>query len=220
MAKSSIWLVMTILLLRSESVGPLIELGNSDQVTGPRVISRTNGRLADKLKPEDSDLIIEDRNTTPMMEVKPPDGMSQVEWYLHLGASALVVSVEAAEPRLTPREDWIRTTYTARVTEVYRVGPKDSVEVGQQLSWARSGGQMHIAGKRVTARPSLLRDIVVGGRYLAFAYIQDGTEPVLYRILDGGRLEAAERGPADSMSALSIKEVAGQVAGWISKRGK
>lgn len=118
----------------------------------------------------------------------------------------LVVRVDTVNPYLTPRADWIRTSYQAAVIEQLR--PKGR-RVSQTVRIDQDGGTLLINGVTATANAESEPRFEAGGRYLLFAHkMRDPLSGIwAYKIGDNRLLASTwnafyEHGAADSIHGM------------------
>ena len=188
----------------------------------PREITPNGQPLADRVKPDDTDVTISGRFSRPM-KVHAPAGTSPVVWELN-GMSALVVKLRPSASELTEKGDWISTKWSGDITQVLRLAPGHPFSVGGTVQFVHQTGDIQIGKASVHARYSWARDLKPGESYLMFvnwdvansiAVVGPGTE---YRILSDGSLEHVDTMP-DEISKMTFQQVSDEVRAWVRAHG-
>jgi hypothetical protein len=175
---------------RRQSIHSLLSTRDSGQVSDApiRVVQRSPRRIVDSLKPGEVAILLEDpfyRN----LKGFPPN--TELEANTYLADAVVIAEVQAVQSRLTLLEDWITSTATASILNVVKRPTWWNAAPGERLSFNWDGGEMVLAGTRVTAViPQQSRPVEAGKRYLLFLRIDpiDKTihagPPLTYEITD------------------------------------
>jgi hypothetical protein len=122
----------------------------------------------------------------------------------------LVITIDKQTPHLTPRADWIETTFQASIVEQLRPSkPIASRAVRMDLD----GGTLDIRGATVTAIAEWAPRLQLGARYLLFVnHLRDPVDGLwAYRIGENELLESTwnafyDHGAADSVHGMPFAE--------------
>lgn len=161
---------------RRQTIHSLLATHDSGQVSDApiRVVQRSEKRIVDSLRPGEVPILLEDpfyRNLAAQGFL-PPITEPRLETNTYFADAVVIAEVQAVESRLTLLEDWITSTATASILNVVKRPTWWNAAPGERLSFNWDGGEMVLAGTRVTAIiPQQSRPVDAGKRYLLFLRI-------------------------------------------------
>lgn len=181
-----------------------------------RKVQRQKGiPIASLLEPGETRLVIVLNRSVHLAD--PPPGMSEVEWITQLADVVMRVRVESRESKLTPDQDWIKTSVRTKILQVLKPTGRRSFDVGQEASFLEEGGSLDLQGRQIDAIIEWADRFEVGKEYLIFAMLDSANDLLVgasssYEIVSGTAFRSLSKDRrVDSISKSSVNNVLDEI---------
>lgn len=214
---SAKWFLITAM---ATAIGAASSAGYTWQADPPpqpeRKVGYAKGRsLIAELKQTDKVLEVQLTSSGPTPAPRP-DGMSRAEYLTRYADLVALVHIEQKAGQLTPEEDWINTTVSARITRLLKNQTSVPLIDGHILSFEMYGGEIEHEGRKIVASQSWVQPIDLNKTYLIFAkdtprgLVVGGADA--YEV-DGKKVRDLhkQRRPEDSISNTDVDRVVTEV---------
>jgi hypothetical protein len=136
--------------------------------TWRRLVHQPGRSIPQQLLDSDVGVMVQ-KHREPGLLIEPPRGETWLAWRTGFFSMIFTFTVTSADSRLTAAEDWVETSVTGRVVDVFKCAAGCAVRVGDAVGLNLDGGDVTVRGRSVKAFVSWLRPLARGQMYLAFS---------------------------------------------------
>lgn len=135
------------------------------QTVGRQIRMIPGTHLREALRPEDKSLVVIYPGDPPL-EVTVPQDVSLTKWLFEVADGVVRARVDRRQGRLTSIGDWVQSTVTATVIEVFKAPRGANLRANSTFTFIEEGGEVRIDGVRIAAILPWARGFEISQTYL------------------------------------------------------